>query len=264
MTAADPLLSVQGLRTWFPIRRGILSRVQGHVQAVTELDLEIESGGTLALVGESGCGKTPVGRSILRLTEAQEGRVLYDGVDLLSLTPAEMKRYRQEIQIIFQDPMASLDPRMRVRDAVAEGMRSFGLGSSEDDRTERVAELFKKVQLDPARMWLYPHEFSGGQRQRIAIARALILKPEVIILDEPTSALDRTVQVQIVELLRALQTKYDLSYIFISHDLTVVRAMSHHVMVMQHGKVVEHASAEAIFTQPQEAYTQQLLAAALT
>ncbi|MAI25816.1 MAG: peptide ABC transporter substrate-binding protein [Spirochaeta sp.] len=262
MTSVNPLLSVQGLRTWFPIRRGILSRVQGHVQAVTELDLEIESGGTLALVGESGCGKTTVGRSILRLTEAQEGRVLYDGVDLLSLTPAEMKRYRQEIQIIFQDPMASLDPRMRVRDAVAEGMRSFGLGSSEDDRTERVAELFKKVQLDPARMWLYPHEFSGGQRQRICIARALAVEPRLIVCDEAVSALDVSIQAQILNLLSDLQKELGLTYLFITHDLGVVRYLADRVAVMYLGRIVETGSTESIFRAPQHPYTRALLAAA--
>lgn len=260
--SATPLLSVQGLQTWFPIRRGILSRVQGHVQAVTELDLEIDPGSTLALVGESGCGKTTVGRSILRLNSPQAGRVLYEGVDLLSLSPQDMKRYRQQIQIIFQDPMASLDPRMRVRDSVAEGMRSFGLGSSEAERTERVAELFQKVQLDPERMWLYPHEFSGGQRQRICIARALAVEPRLIVCDEAVSALDVSIQAQILNLLSDLQKELGLTYLFITHDLGVVRYLADRVAVMYLGRIVETGSTEKIFTAPRHPYTQALLAAA--
>ncbi|MFP6640729.1 MAG: dipeptide/oligopeptide/nickel ABC transporter ATP-binding protein, partial [Myxococcota bacterium] len=194
----SPLLSVEGLRAWFPIRRGILSRTVGHVQAVTDVDLEVEKGRTLALVGESGCGKTTVGRSILRLTPAQSGRVLFEGVDLLSLSQSELHPYRQQIQIVFQDPMASLNPRMRVRDAVAEGMHSFAIGANESERTQRVAEIFERVQLDPAQMWRYPHEFSGGQRQRICIARALAVEPRLIICDEALSALDVSIQAQIL------------------------------------------------------------------
>ena len=260
--SSPPLLSVEGLRTWFPIRRGILSRVQGHVQAVTDLDLEIEPGCTLALVGESGCGKTTVGRSILRLNSPMAGRVLYEGVDLLSLSNEEMKRYRQQIQIIFQDPMASLDPRMRVRDSVAEGMRSFGVGANEDERTERVAELFRKVQLDPERMWLYPHEFSGGQRQRICIARALAVEPRLIVCDEAVSALDVSIQAQILNLLSDLQEELGLTYLFITHDLGVVRYLADRVAVMYLGRIVETGSTEKIFQDPRHPYTQALLAAA--
>ena len=261
-SSSSPLLSVQGLRTWFPIRKGILSRTVGHVQAVSDLDLEIYPGQTLALVGESGCGKTTVGRSILRLASAQAGRVFYDGVDLLSLSMQEMKAYRKQVQIIFQDPMASLNPRMRVRDAVAEGMRSFGIGSSEADRTERVEQLFAKVQLDPDHMWRYPHEFSGGQRQRICIARALAVEPRLIVCDEAVSALDVSIQAQILNLLSDLQRDLGLSYLFITHDLGVVRYLADRVAVMYLGRIVETGSTDRIFDAPRHPYTRALLAAA--
>lgn len=258
----SPLLSVEGLRTWFPIRRGILSRTVGHVQAVTDVDLEIETGRTLALVGESGCGKTTVGRSILRLTPANAGRVVFEGVDLLSIPRSELKQYRRQIQIVFQDPMASLNPRMRVRDAVAEGMQSFAIGANETERTERVAEIFERVQLDPAHMWRYPHEFSGGQRQRICIARALAVEPRLIICDEAVSALDVSIQAQILNLLGDLQRDLGLAYLFITHDLGVVRYLADRVAVMYLGRIVESGRTERIFTNPRHPYTQALLAAA--
>jgi peptide/nickel transport system ATP-binding protein len=259
--ASGPLLRVEGLRTWFPINRGIMRRAVGHVQAVTDVHLSVEAGRTLALVGESGCGKTTVGRSILRLEQAQAGRVIFDGVDLLELDAAAMRPYRQRLQIVFQDPLASLNPRMRVRDIVAEGMRSFGIGSDESDRTDRVAHLFERVQLDAAQMWRYPHEFSGGQRQRICIARALAVDPQLIICDEAVSALDVSIQAQILNLLRELQDELGLAYLFITHDLSVVRYLAHDVAVMYLGQIVESGPTAQIFESPSHPYTQGLLQA---
>ena len=256
-----PLLEVEGLRTWFPIKAGVMRRTVGHVQAVTDVDLRIEAGSTLALVGESGCGKTTVGRSILRLTPSQAGHVRFDGVDLLSLSPADLRPYRRHLQIIFQDPMASLDPRMRVRDAVAEGMRSFEIGANEDERTERVRELFRRVQLDPEHIWRYPHEFSGGQRQRICIARALAVEPKLIVCDEAVSALDVSIQAQILNLLADLQRELGLAYLFITHDLGVVRYLADRVAVMYLGKIVESGPTERIFEDPRHPYTRGLLEA---
>jgi peptide/nickel transport system ATP-binding protein len=192
------LLRVEGLRTWFPIQKGVLQRTVGWVRAVDGVDLEVPVGRTLALVGESGCGKSTVGRSLLRLVEPREGRLWFDGVDLLGLDARTLRPYRRAMQIVFQDPLASLDPRMRVRDSIAEGMRSFGIGANESERSERVAALLTRVQLDPAQMWRYPHEFSGGQRQRICIARALAVEPRLLICDEATSALDVSIQAQIL------------------------------------------------------------------
>jgi peptide/nickel transport system ATP-binding protein len=258
---SEPLLRVEGLRTWFPIRAGLLRRTVGHVQAVTDVDLAIRPGKTLALVGESGCGKTTVGRSILGLTPSQAGRVLFEGVDLRTLTPAAMRPYRRALQIIFQDPMASLDPRMRVRDAVAEGMRSFGIGADEGERTRRVERLFERVQLDPAHVWRYPHEFSGGQRQRICIARALAVEPKLIVCDEAVSALDVSIQAQILNLLADLQRELGLAYLFITHDLGVVRYLADEVAVMYLGRIVESGTTESIFADPRHPYTKALLAA---
>ncbi|MGE4650357.1 MAG: Stp1/IreP family PP2C-type Ser/Thr phosphatase [Myxococcota bacterium] len=260
-SGGSPLLRVEGLRSWFPIRRGLLGKTVGHVQAVTDVDLEIQPGSTLALVGESGCGKTTVGRSILRLTPAQAGRVLFDGVDLLSLSRRALIPYRRQLQIVFQDPMASLDPRMRIRDAVAEGMRSFHIGANEAERTQRVAELLERVQLNPDQMWRYPHEFSGGQRQRICIARALAVEPRLIVCDEAVSALDVSIQAQILNLLGDLQRDLGLAYLFITHDLGVVRYLAQRVAVMYLGQIVEEGSTEQIFDSPRHPYTEGLLAA---
>jgi peptide/nickel transport system ATP-binding protein len=257
----DLLLRVEGLRTWFPIRAGLLQRTVGYVRAVDDVDFEIAPGETLALVGESGCGKTTVGRSLLRLVESQAGRVCFDGVDLLSLPRSELHPYRSDIQIVFQDPASSLDPRMRVRDAIAEGMQSFGIGASEAERSERVAALMERVQLDPDQMWRYPHEFSGGQRQRLCIARALAVEPRLIVCDEATSALDVSIQAQILNLLSDLQEEFGLTYLFITHDLGVVRYLADRVAVMYVGQIVEEGPTERIFERPEHPYTEGLLAA---
>jgi len=256
-----PLLEVSGLRTWFPIKAGVLQRTVGNVRAVDGVDFEIAAGETLALVGESGCGKTTVWRSLLRLVEPQAGRVLFDGVDLCALSRRELIPYRSDIQIVFQDPMASLDPRMRIRDAIAEGMRSFGIGANAAERTERVAALLERVQLDPTWMSRYPHEFSGGQRQRLCIARVLAVEPRLIVCDEATSALDVSIQAQILNLLRELQQDLGLTYLFITHDLGVVRYLADRVAVMYVGEIVEQGPTEQIFERPSHPYTQGLLSA---
>jgi len=259
--AGDPLLRVEGLRTWFPIRRGLLRRVVGHVRAVDGVDLAVDAGRTLALVGESGCGKTTVGRSILGLERPREGRVLFEGTDLAALDRAALRPYRKRIQIVFQDPLASLDPRMRVRDIVAEGMQAFRLGANEAERTERVADILARVRLDPGQMWRYPHEFSGGQRQRIGIARALAVEPKLLICDEAVSALDVSIQAQILNLLGDIQQELGLGYLFITHDLSVVRYLAHQVSVMYLGQIVETGPTERVFDAPAHPYTRGLLAA---
>ncbi|MDH3232574.1 MAG: ATP-binding cassette domain-containing protein [Alphaproteobacteria bacterium] len=255
----QPLLKVEGLKTWFPVRSGVLQRVDRWVRAVDGVDLEIPQGQTLALVGESGCGKTTVGRSILRLEHARAGRVLYKDTDLLALSHAAMRPFRQAMQIVFQDPTSSLDPRMTVRDAIAEGLRSFNIGTNAAERTERVAELMTMVRLDPDHMWRYPHEFSGGQKQRICIARALAVEPKLLICDESVSALDVSIQAQILNLLRELQTKLGLTYLFITHDLGVVGHIADRVAVMYLGQIVETGDVTEIFQAPKHPYTKALL-----
>jgi peptide/nickel transport system ATP-binding protein len=257
----DPLLVVQNLRTWFPIKKGVTKRTVGHVHAVDGVSLTVARGQTVALVGESGSGKTTVARSILRIVAAREGKVLFDGTDLLGLSPRDLHPYRKKLQIVFQDPTTSLDPRMRVRDIVAEGMQSFGIGESENERTDRVAALLTRVQLDPAQMYRYPHEFSGGQRQRIGIARALSVQPELVILDEAVSALDVSIQAQLVNLLVDLQRDLGLSYLFITHDLGIVRYLADRVSVMYLGQIVEEGLAADLFERPLHPYTKGLLAA---
>ncbi|MGR3625256.1 MAG: ATP-binding cassette domain-containing protein, partial [Limimaricola sp.] len=258
---APVVAETEHLKIWFPIQRGLLKRTVGHVKAVNDATLSVRAGETVGVVGESGSGKTTLALAMVKLI-GSEGRILFDGQEIQSLNERRMRPLRSEIQIVFQDPFGSLSPRMTVSQIISEGLGVQGVEKGRDKR-EMVAEIMREVGLDPAAMDRYPHEFSGGQRQRIAIARALILRPRLIVLDEPTSALDMTVQVQIVELLRELQRKYRLAYVFISHDLKVVRALSHKVMVMKNGDVVEAGPAEDIFGAPDTGYTRELMAAAL-
>jgi peptide/nickel transport system ATP-binding protein len=258
--SADALLEVRGLRTWFPIRTGVFRRINGYVKAVDGVDLTIFPGETLALVGESGCGKTTVGRSILRLVEPTEGSIWFEGIDLAGLSKPDFHPYRRRMQIVMQDPGSALDPRFTVRDAIAEGMESFQVASSRQERTDRVAEIMGKVSLDPATMWRYPHEFSGGQRQRISIARALAVDPALLICDEATSALDVSIQAQILNLLADLQAERNLAYLFITHDLGVVRYFATRIAVMYLGRIVEVGPTERVFNAPRHPYTKALLA----
>lgn len=248
------------LRIWFPIQRGLFKRTVGHVKAVNEATIQVREGETLGIVGESGSGKTTLALAIMRLISS-EGMIRFDGEDVHGWSTRELRNKRSDMQIVFQDPFGSLSPRMTAMQIISEGLTVHDLPTDKPVR-DLVAEVMAEVGLDPVTMDRYPHEFSGGQRQRIAIARAMILRPKLVVLDEPTSALDMTVQVQIVELLRDLQQKYGLAYLFISHDLNVVRAMSHRVMVMKQGDVVEVGTAQQIFDAPQHPYTQQLLSAA--
>ena len=251
------ILRTDRLKVWFPIRRGLLRKTVGHIKAVNDATLTLRAGETLGVVGESGSGKTTLGLAILRLIRS-EGRVALLGRDLQGLRSQELRPFRHDMQMVFQDPYGSLSPRMSVEQIVGEGLSVHGLKNERG----RVAAILREVGLDPETASRYPHEFSGGQRQRIAIARAMILQPKLVVLDEPTSALDMTVQVQIVELLRRLQKAHGLAYVFISHDLRVVRALSHKVMVMQNGDVVEAGGAHAVFAAPKTDYTRRLLAAA--
>jgi microcin C transport system ATP-binding protein len=257
---APEVVRVDNLRVWFPIEAGFLRRTVGHVKAVNDASLIVRAGETLGIVGESGSGKTTIALAILRLISSQ-GRVALLGRDLTNLRGRGLRDIRRDMQIVFQDPFGSLSPRMTAQEIIAEGLGVHGVEPGRD-RREMVAEIMAEVGLDPATMTRYPHEFSGGQRQRIAIARAMILRPKLVVLDEPTSALDMTVQVQIVDLLRNLQRKWGLAYIFISHDLRVVRALSHKVLVMKDGDVIESGDGLALFDAPQTDYTRALLLAA--
>jgi len=257
---APVIAETENLKIWFPIQQGLLKRTVGHVKAVNDATLSVRAGETIGIVGESGSGKTTLALAIMRLI-ASEGAITFDGQDLRHYNTRNLRRLRAEMQIVFQDPYGSLSPRMSAAEIIAEGLGVHGDRGDNRPKREKVAEVMEEVGLNPALMDRYPHEFSGGQRQRIAIARAMILRPKLVVLDEPTSALDMTVQVQIVELLRALQRKYGLAYLFISHDLKVVRAMSHHVMVMKQGDVVESGPAEQIFNAPKTDYARTLLAA---
>ncbi|MGY6632850.1 MAG: ABC transporter ATP-binding protein [Alkalilacustris sp.] len=256
---APELLRTDRLRIWFPIQRGFLRRTVGHVKAVNAATLAVREGETVGVVGESGSGKTTLALAALRLV-ASDGPVVFQGRDIQGWKSRQLRSVRRDMQVVFQDPYGSLSPRMTVEQIVAEGLTVHGAGGA--DPHEMVATALREVGLDPAMMSRYPHEFSGGQRQRIAIARAMILKPKLLVLDEPTSALDMTVQVQIVELLRELQRRHRLGYLFISHDLRVVRALAHHVIVMRHGDVVEQGPAAQVFDAPQSDYTRRLMAAA--
>jgi microcin C transport system ATP-binding protein len=257
---APVLVQTCDLKVWFPIKRGLMRRVVGHIKAVNGATLDLRAGQTLGIVGESGSGKTTLALAIMRLI-ASEGPILYMGQDIQSWGSKQLRALRRDMQIVFQDPFGSLSPRMTVEQIITEGLGVHGVEKGRD-RRQMVADITAEVGLSPELMHRYPHEFSGGQRQRIAIARAMILRPKVVVLDEPTSALDMTVQVQIVDLLRNLQQKYGLAFLFISHDLRVVRAMSHEIMVMRAGEVVEKGSAQQIFDAPNHEYTRNLLQAA--
>ncbi|HEV7336526.1 MAG TPA: ABC transporter ATP-binding protein [Bosea sp. (in: a-proteobacteria)] len=259
---AATLLEAGPIKVWFPIKSGLLRRTTGHVKAVDGISVTVREGETLGVVGESGSGKTTLGLAILRLISS-EGPILFLGDRIDGLKAAAVRPKRKDLQVVFQDPYGSLSPRMSVAEIVAEGLTVQQKDLSYQRQREIVAQALADVGLDPAAMDRYPHEFSGGQRQRIAIARAMALDPKFVVLDEPTSALDMSVQAQIVELLRELQTRRKLGYLFISHDLKVVRALSHRVLVMQNGKVVEEGPAEEVFARPRETYTKALLAAAL-
>ena len=255
------VIEAEDVKVWFPIKAGFLRRVVDHVKAVDGIDLKLRAGHTLGVVGESGSGKTTLGLALTRLISSK-GRIAFVGQDIAGRTFAEMRPLRRRMQIVFQDPYGSLSPRMSVADIVAEGLKIHEPSLSEAERDHRVAAALEETGLDPTTRWRYPHEFSGGQRQRIAIARAMVLKPEFVMLDEPTSALDMSVQAQVVELLRDLQAKHNLAYLFISHDLKVVRALANDIIVMRGGRVVEKGPAERIIGQPSEAYTRALMAAA--
>ena len=257
---AAVVATTDALKIWFPLYAGLLKRTIGYVKAVNAATLSVRAGETVGIVGESGSGKTTLALAIMRLI-ASKGPIGFLGQPIDSLSQHQMRPLRKEMQIVFQDPFGSLSPRMTVEQIIAEGLGVHGLQPGRDAR-DMVSEMMVEVGLDPALMDRYPHEFSGGQRQRIAIARALILRPKLMVLDEPTSALDMTVQVQIVQLLRDLQQKYGLAYLFISHDLKVVRALSHKVMVMKNGDVVEQGDAQAVFDAPQSEYTRALMKAA--
>ena len=257
---AAEVVRTDALRIWFPIHKGLLRKTVGHVKAVNDATLSVRAGETLGIVGESGSGKTTLALAILRLI-GSAGQVTFLGRDLQSHSRGDLRAMRREMQIVFQDPYGSLSPRMTVEEIIAEGLGVHGVEPGQN-RHDMVAGIMQEVGLDPASMQRYPHEFSGGQRQRIAIARAMILRPKLVVLDEPTSALDMTVQVQIADLLRDLQRKWGIAYIFISHDLRVIRAMAHKVMVMQNGDVVESGDCEAVFTNPETPYTKALMAAA--
>jgi microcin C transport system ATP-binding protein len=258
---ADVLLETQKLRVWFAVKRGLLRRTSGYVKAVDGVDLALRAGETLGVVGESGSGKTTLGLAILRLV-ASEGMIRYDGKSLDRMSGAALRPLRRELQIVFQDPFASLSPRLSVGEIVAEGLQVHRIGGDRAARRALIVEALEEVGLDPGARDRYPHEFSGGQRQRIAIARALVLKPRFVVLDEPTSSLDMSVQAQIVDLLRTLQARHRLTYLFISHDLRVVRALAHEVLVLKDGVVVEAGPARDIFARPKAPYTRALMAAA--
>jgi microcin C transport system ATP-binding protein len=258
---APILLQADGIKVWFPIVRGFLRKTVGHVKAVNGVSVTIREGQTIGVVGESGSGKTTLGLALLRMISS-EGPVLYLGDRIDALSARAMRPLRRNLQIVFQDPYGSLSPRMSIAEIVAEGLTVQEKGLTLEAMREKVAHALIDVGLDPKTMDRYPHEFSGGQRQRIAIARALALEPKFIMLDEPTSALDMSVQAQIVELLRDLQEKRNLAYLFISHDLRVVRAMAHEILVMRNGEVVEQGPAADVFASPQSNYTRALFAAA--
>lgn len=259
-----PLLEVKNLKVYYPITGGLFQRVVDHVKAVDGVSFTVEKGTTVGLVGESGSGKTTIGRTIIRLAPITEGAIFYQGTEISTLSHREFFPYRKKIQMVFQDPFNSLNPRMTIRQIIAEPLDIHFPDLSVADKTARVADLLKKVGLQPDHMQRYPHEFSGGQRQRIGIARALAVEPDFIICDEPVSALDVSVQAQIINLLQDLQEELGLTYLFIAHDLAVVEHISDKVLVMTGGRIVEQADADAIYRNPQHPYTRKLLDAVPT
>ena len=255
----EPVLKINNLKTFFPIKGGFFGGTTGHVKAVNDVSFDVYPGETLGLVGESGCGKTTIGRTIIQLEQATEGEILYKGVDVVSMNTKELRSFRKEVQIIFQDPYSSLNPRMTIGNAIMEPMQVHGILNNDEERKKRVEELLERVNLDPSHFYRYPHEFSGGQRQRIGIARALAVNPKFIICDESVSALDVSVQAQVLNLLNELKKDYGLTYIFISHDLSVVKYMSDRMVVMQSGIIEEMGDADQIYITPKTDYTKKLI-----
>ncbi|MDA7728526.1 ABC transporter ATP-binding protein [Flavobacteriales bacterium] len=257
--AKEPILQIKNLKTYFPIKNGFFGGVSGHVKAVDNITFDVYPGETLGLVGESGCGKTTCGRTIIRLEEPTDGKMIYKGKNIAKMNADELRIFRKNVQIIFQDPYSSLNPRMTIGNAIMEPMQVHGILENDEQRKKRVEELLARVSLDPAHFYRYPHEFSGGQRQRIGIARALAVKPKFIICDESVSALDVSVQAQVLNLLNELKEEFGLTYIFISHDLSVVKYMSDRMVVMQEGKIEEIGDADQIYNNPGTEYTQKLI-----
>ena len=257
----EPILKVENLRTWYPLRKGVFGRTYDHIKSVDDVSFDVYPGETLGLVGESGCGKTTLGRSILRLVEPTSGNVIFEGRDITKLNNKELREYRKQAQIVFQDPYSSLNPRICIGDSIAEPMLVHGIEKDAKRRRERVCRLLEEVGLEASHYQRYPHEFSGGQRQRICIARALAVNPKLIICDESVSALDVSVQAQVLNLINRLKKEFHFTYIFISHDLSVVRFMSDRVVVMYNGKIQEMNEADALFNNPQNDYTKKLIAA---
>jgi peptide/nickel transport system ATP-binding protein/oligopeptide transport system ATP-binding protein len=256
----DILLSTRGLKKYFPVKQGMLRRTSGYLQAVDGVDLDIRRGETVGLVGESGCGKSTLGRTLLRLLEPTEGEITFDGVDIVGLAPRAMKEMRRHMQIVFQDSVGSLDPRMRVGDLIAEGLSIHGVTGRKGRKTV-VQEMLERVGMPPEAADRYPHQFSGGQRQRIGLARALVLQPKLVVADEPVSALDVSIQSQVLNLLVELKKEFDLTYVFVAHDLAVVGYISDRVAVMYLGRIVEMAPSDELFARPLHPYTVALLSA---
>ncbi len=259
-TTNPTIMEVRSLRVWFPIKRGVFKRTVGHIKAVDDISFTLQKGSTLGVVGESGSGKTTLVQALLKLTQPA-GEVNFQNTDLVPLNSKQIRPLRRKMQIVFQDPFSSLSPRMSIGEIIREGLDIHHIGAR-GEREQRVIQALQEVGLDPDMRHRFPHEFSGGQRQRIAIARALVMEPDLIVLDEPTSALDRSIQAQVVDLLRHLQQKHGFSYIFISHDLKVVKALAHHVMVLKDGRTMEQGPAQQIFSSPQTEYTRELLSSA--